>query len=69
MVAATVPAFFDYLRYNAGMHFLSDNVDGYLIGTGILVPQLHKNRKIKNVNNTAQSVAFGNQVISLTWHF
>lgn len=50
-VAATVPALVGYLRYKAGMHFLSDNLLGYGIGaaTGILVPHLHKRKKMQNI--------------------
>ena len=50
-MAATLPAIVGYFRYEAGMHFLSDNVIGYVIGagTGILVPQLHKTKIMKNV--------------------
>lgn len=42
--AATVPAAVGYLRLRAGKHFLSDNIVGYAIGTGIgiLVPELHR---------------------------
>ena len=48
--AAAVPALVGYLRYKAGMHFLSDNILGYVLGagTGILVPELHKNKKLKD---------------------
>ncbi|MDX5418160.1 MAG: phosphatase PAP2 family protein [Hymenobacteraceae bacterium] len=42
--AAAVPATVGYLRMRAGKHFLTDNIIGYAIGTGIgiLVPELHK---------------------------
>ena len=41
-----------YLRYDAGQHFPSDLILGAVQGTltGILVPQLHKNKLIKNPN-------------------
>jgi len=70
-VAAGVPAVVGYLRYKAGMHFLSDNVLGYLVGAGagILIPQWHKIHKNKNVNITAQSGEGGYREILLTWHF
>jgi PAP2 superfamily len=50
--AAAVPAFVGYLRYKAGMHFLSDNIVGYIVGAGVgmLVPQLHKYKFMKHVN-------------------
>jgi membrane-associated phospholipid phosphatase len=57
--AATVPAVVGYLRYKAGMHFLSDNLLGYAVGAGagIFVPQLHK---IKGMRNVSLSPAMGN---------
>ena len=50
--AASVPALVGYLRYKAGMHFLTDNLLGYAIGAGagILVPQFHKIKKLRNVS-------------------
>ena len=52
VVAATVPAVVGYLRYKAGMHFLSDNLLGYGMGAaaGILVPHWHKTLKVKNLS-------------------
>ena len=49
--AAAIPGLVGYLRYKAGMHFLSDNIVGFAIGAGvgILVPQLHKNKIMKNI--------------------
>jgi len=51
VLAGTLPAITAYFRYEAGMHFLSDNIVGYVIGatTGFLVPQLHKTKIMKNV--------------------
>lgn len=42
--AALVPAAEGYTRLEAGKHFLSDNIVGYVLGAtaGIVVPQLHK---------------------------
>ena len=56
-VAAATPALVGYLRYKAGMHFLSDNLLGYAIGaaSGILVPQLHKTKALRNVSITPQA--------------
>ncbi len=55
--AAAVPAFVGYLRYKAGMHFLSDNLLGYAVGAGagLLVPQLHKIKAMKDVSITPMS--------------
>lgn len=50
--AAAVPAVVGYMRYKAGMHFLSDNLLGYGVGmaAGILVPQFHKIKAMRNVS-------------------
>jgi membrane-associated phospholipid phosphatase len=44
--AALVPAAEAYTRLEAGKHFLSDNIVGYVLGAtaGIVVPQLHKKK-------------------------
>ena len=46
---ATLPAIMSYLRYEAGKHFVTDEIAGYAVGAliGYLVPEMHKN---KNVN-------------------
>ena len=51
-IAAALPAITGYYRYKGGMHFLSDNILGYVIGAGagILVPELHKNKKLTNMS-------------------
>jgi membrane-associated phospholipid phosphatase len=51
IISAALPAVTAYYRYEAGQHFLSDNILGYVIGasTGILVPQLHKNKNLDHV--------------------
>lgn len=71
VLAAAVPASVGYLRYKAGMHFLSDNLLGYAIGaaTGILVPQLHKNKKLKNNFSLSPAVGSNYQGFSMTYHF
>ena len=47
ITAATIPAVTGALRIGAGRHFLSDVLAGYAVGAavGILVPQLHKDKK------------------------
>lgn len=47
IVAAATPALVGYYRYEAGQHFLSDNILGYALGaaTGILIPHWHKVKK------------------------
>jgi membrane-associated phospholipid phosphatase len=43
-----------YFRYRSGYHFLSDCVLSAAMGiaTGILVPQFHKNKSLKNISLT-----------------
>ncbi|MCY2687109.1 phosphatase PAP2 family protein [Salinimicrobium sp. TH3] len=45
--AALVPAYVGYLRSEAGKHFLTDNIVGYMVGaaSGILIPELHKKKE------------------------
>jgi membrane-associated phospholipid phosphatase len=49
--AATLPAAVGILRIEAGQHFLTDVLLGYVLGagTGILVPELHK-KKMENID-------------------
>ena len=53
--AAVVPAVVGYLRLEAGKHFLSDNIMGYVIGAavGIAVPQFHKKNSNMSLAPTA----------------
>jgi hypothetical protein len=55
--AAALPAAVGYMRMQAGKHFLSDVILGYVVGAGagILVPQLHK--KSNNTNLSLFPVA------------
>jgi membrane-associated phospholipid phosphatase len=68
-VAAAIPAITGYYRYKGGMHFLSDNILGYLIGagTGILVPELHKNKRLQNLDMTPE-IGPNYKGVSLTYH-
>ena len=52
VVAAALPAAVGYMRYQGGMHFLSDNILGYALGaaSGILIPQWHKSKRHNNVS-------------------
>lgn len=66
--AAAVPALVGYLRYKAGMHFFSDNLLGYAVGAGagILVPQLHKIKGMKNVT-ISPSAGWGSKGLAVTY--
>ncbi|HBL80979.1 MAG TPA: phosphoesterase PA-phosphatase, partial [Aequorivita sp.] len=49
--AAVLPASVGVLRMEAGQHFLTDVLLGYVLGagTGILIPELHK-KKMENID-------------------
>lgn len=66
--AAAVPAVVGYLRYKAGMHFLSDNLLGYAVGAGagILVPQLHKIKGMRNVT-ISPAVGIGSKGLAVNY--
>lgn len=69
-VAAAVPAVVGYLRYRGGMHFLSDNLLGYALGAGagILVPELHKKKALKNITLIPQA-GFQHKGLALVYTF
>lgn len=52
--AGALTVLMGYMRYKAGYHFLSDCVVSGIIGTatGILIPQFHKNKNLKNISLT-----------------
>ncbi|WP_299755910.1 phosphatase PAP2 family protein [uncultured Pontibacter sp.] len=68
--AAAVPAAVGFLRLKAGKHFLSDNIVGYAVGTtiGILVPELHRRAKNKNIGLVPVSSRYFNGA-QLTYNF
>jgi membrane-associated phospholipid phosphatase len=69
-IAAALPAITGYYRYKGGMHFLSDNILGYLIGAGagILVPELHKNKKLTNMSMVPE-VGANYKGVAMTYKF
>lgn len=69
-LAAAIPATVGYLRYKAGMHFLSDNLLGYVLGAGagILIPEWHKSKKMKNMSFSPQ-VGNNYKGIAYTYRF
>jgi membrane-associated phospholipid phosphatase len=68
-VAAALPAITGYYRYKGGMHFLSDNLLGYAIGAGvgIMVPELHKSKRLQNLDMTPE-IGPNYKGVSLTYH-
>jgi membrane-associated phospholipid phosphatase len=69
--AAAIPATVGYLRLKAGKHFLSDNLLGYVIGTGvgILVPQLHKKATALGIHITPVSHPITGDGLAFTYIF
>ncbi len=55
--AYTIPALTAYYRYDAGKHFLSDVVIGYIVGRaiGLSVPKLHTGEGKMNIGVTLQT--------------
>jgi membrane-associated phospholipid phosphatase len=70
VVAAATPAVVGYLRYKAGMHFLSDNLLGYAMGAaaGILIPEWHKTKGSQNVSILPE-VGNGYKGLAVTYTF
>lgn len=58
-----------YLRHRAGKHFPSDILVGTAVGTlsGILVPQLHKTKLIKNQNITLMPFSGRSHGLAMTY--
>jgi membrane-associated phospholipid phosphatase len=68
--ASALTVLMGYMRYKAGYHFLSDCVLSGIIGgaTGILVPNLHKSKKFKNLSMFPE-MGEGYKGLALTYHF
>jgi PAP2 superfamily len=68
-VAIALPAVMSYERIKAGYHFLSDCVVSYGMGaaTGLLIPALHRNKKLQNISLMPQ-IGNGYRGISFTLH-
>lgn len=60
LAAATVPAITGILRQQAGKHFWTDVISGYVIGAaiGFLVPELHRVGRFQKKKTTQPSVQF-----------
>ena len=69
--AFLVPAYTAYCRYDAGKHFLSDVVAGYLVGStiGILVPKWYTNNSNNTVNLSFILQPTGKIKTRLTYEF
>ncbi len=64
-------ALMGYFRIRSGYHFFSDCVLSGAIGaaTGILIPQFHKNKNLKNVSLTPEMFNNGANGFALTYRF
>lgn len=71
VIAAALPAVTAYYRYEAGEHFLSDNILGYVLGAGvgILVPQFHKTHKNFQHLTFAPAIGQGYKGINIAYNF
>jgi PAP2 superfamily protein len=71
VIAAALPAVTAYYRYEAGEHFLSDNILGYALGAGvgILVPQFHKTHKNFQRVSFAPAIGQGYKGFELAYTF
>jgi hypothetical protein len=71
VIAAALPAVTAYYRYEAGQHFLSDNILGYVLGAGvgILVPQFHKTHKDFQRVSIAPAIGQGYKGINIAYNF
>jgi hypothetical protein len=71
VIAAALPAVTAYYRYEAGEHFLSDNILGYVLGAGvgILVPQFHKTHKDFQRVSFAPAIGQGYKGINIAYTF
>lgn len=60
-----------YMRIQAGYHFFSDCLLSSVIGTatGILIPQLHKTKNLKNVSITPELFNNGASGFAMTYRF
>ncbi len=60
-----------YMRMKAGYHFLSDCLLSSAIGaaTGIVIPQFHKNKNLKNVSITPEVFSNGASGLAMTYRF
>ncbi len=69
--AFLVPAYTAYCRYDAGKHFLSDVVAGYLVGSaiGVLVPEWYTNNSNNTVNLSFILQPTGKIKTRLTYEF
>lgn len=62
-VAATIPAVVAYLRVEAGRHFPTDVIGGYVLGAtiGYLIPEMHLNKNLDLYVNPAGGVGMNLQ--------
>ena len=60
-----------YMRMQAGYHFFSDCLLSSVIGTatGLIIPQIHKNKNLTNVSITPEMFNNGASGLALTYRF
>ncbi|MBK8516636.1 MAG: phosphatase PAP2 family protein [Saprospiraceae bacterium] len=61
-MGAAIPATIGYLRYEAGKHYPTDIISGYLVGAtiGYLIPKIHKseNLRINTLSTNGISISY-----------
>jgi len=69
--AAAIPFSTGYLRVKAGRHFPTDVITGYAVGAavGLLVPELHKKKKLSEDLSIVPSFSYGSKGIYLSYRF
>lgn len=69
--SGALTALMAYMRIQAGYHFFSDCLLSSVIGTatGILIPEFHKNKNLKNVSITPERFNNGASGFALTYKF
>jgi membrane-associated phospholipid phosphatase len=70
-IAAVPPALVGYYRMRAGKHFKTDVMLGFLVGatSGIIVPELHRNKEKKNALTMIPYYSEGSGGITATVKF
>lgn len=69
--AAALPAVTGYYRIEAGAHYPTDVIGGYIVGaaTGLIIPHLHKKKSEESKWSFYPSRVFGKQGVGVAYKF